>query len=284
MVIKKLITYVLLSVSVFANTDLSFTECSNGEQNSLEIAYDAALNMAKDTKDAIQHINGSLVGDRYTHWFGAENEERVTKVKSVVNRIHDVLVNKEVSFNCGICKEDSNYYRIYSYVVPDEEYIVNPCGVFWILDVNGTDSQGGTIIHGVSHFISVGETKDYAYGQSNAEILAENSPDLAVINADSYEYFFENNPKLEMIVDFDGDGINDSEDLDDDNDGISDADEIKNGLDPKNPSDADIDLDGDGFSNKLEIIAGTDIEDENSVPIWAPILMENIITFIPVKP
>ena len=64
--------------------------------------------------------------------------------------------------------------------------------------------------------------------------------------------------KTTTVVDTDNDGIPDSTDPDDDNDGILDVDEIRYGLDPLNPADANYDADGDGVSNIDEIRVGTD--------------------------
>lgn len=82
-------------------------------------------------------------------------------------------------------------------------------------------------------------------------------------------------------VDTDHDGIGNNADTDDDNDGISDALETANGLNPLDASDAQTDLDNDGFTNAIEIIAGSDIRDTSSKPIWAPILMGDILIFVP---
>jgi peptidyl-Lys metalloendopeptidase len=56
--------------------------------------------------------------------------------------------------------------------------------------------QGGTLIHESSHFTINGGTVDDAYGQSDCELLAKSNPKLAVDNADSHEYFAENEPAL----------------------------------------------------------------------------------------
>ena len=58
--------------------------------------------------------------------------------------------------------------------------------------------------------------------------------------------------------DFDKDGIGDNADPDDDNDQMPDVYEIKHGLNPKDPNDAQGDLDKDGLSNLLEYIFKTD--------------------------
>lgn len=66
--------------------------------------------------------------------------------------------------------------------------------------------------------------------------------------------------------DSDGDGRNDNDDPDDDNDSISDFTEEAIGLNPLDPDDALADKDGDGFSNLVEAIAGSDLDDPGSVP------------------
>ncbi|WP_160154389.1 FG-GAP-like repeat-containing protein [Microbulbifer sp. ALW1] len=66
--------------------------------------------------------------------------------------------------------------------------------------------------------------------------------------------------------DFDNDGINDNEDLDDDNDGIPDQLEIDNGLNPLDASDSLADPDADGYSNYQEILAGTDLNEISDFP------------------
>ena len=85
-------------------------------------------------------------------------------------------------------------------------------------------------------------------------------------------------------LDTDRDMIPNYRDHDDDNDGISDSDELANGLNPLNASDAQADFDGDGFSNAIEISLGTDLRNNTRKPIWTPVVMGNIITFIPSAP
>jgi len=85
----------------------------------------------------------------------------------------------------------------------------------------------------------------------------------------------------DIPLDTDGDMIPNYRDTDDDNDGISDSDEIANGLDPLNRSDAQLDFDNDGFTNVIEISVGSDIRNSTSKPIWTPVMMDNVIIFIP---
>jgi peptidyl-Lys metalloendopeptidase len=67
--------------------------------------------------------------------------------------------------------------------------------VFWTAPLTGTDSKAGTLIHEMSHFNVVAGTDDHVYGQSGAKSLAISDPAAAIDNADSHEYFAENNPQ-----------------------------------------------------------------------------------------
>ncbi len=84
-------------------------------------------------------------------------------------------------------------------------------------------------------------------------------------------------------VDTDRDGIGNNADKDDDNDGISDSDEVSLGFNPLDASDGLSDSDGDGFSNAQEFDIGTDMNDTNDKPQWVPILMGDIMIFVPAK-
>lgn len=74
---------------------------------------------------------------------------------------------------------------------------------------------------------------------------------------------FISNPKQS---DFDLDNIGDACDEDSDNDLIPNTIEIAAGLDPLNKGDASLDLDNDGFSNLVEYLYTTDINDNNLKP------------------
>ncbi len=68
------------------------------------------------------------------------------------------------------------------------------------------------------------------------------------------------------LIDTDGDGILDINDLDDDNDALSDIDEAIAGTDPLDP-----DTDGDGFLDGTEVLAGTDPLNNADFPEWGDI-------------
>lgn len=70
------------------------------------------------------------------------------------------------------------------------------CPPFWELSISGDDSQGGALIHEATHFIDIGDTNDIAGGLDECKDLAEEDPDGAINNGDSYEFFAENIPFL----------------------------------------------------------------------------------------
>jgi len=84
-----------------------------------------------------------------------------------------------------------------------------------------------------------------------------------------------------LPLDTDGDKISNATDTDDDNDGISDILEEENNLNPIDASDAQKDYDDDGFSNIMEITVGSNIWSAESHPIWTPVIMDDIVIFIP---
>lgn len=68
-------------------------------------------------------------------------------------------------------------------------------------------------------------------------------------------------------LDFDSDGRGDVCDSDDDNDTLPDELELSLGLNPLDASDAEQDLDADGFSNRVEFLLGSNLNDAASTPV-----------------
>ena len=83
--------------------------------------------------------------------------------------------------------------------------------------------------------------------------------------------------------DTDHDGIGNNADKDDDGDGMSDAIERKYHFNPLNAADASADKDGDGFSNATEVGLGYNPLSSASHPIWVPLIMGDIMAFVPAR-
>ena len=165
----------------------SYVKCTAGQQTTLT---NARIQASTYSAYALSYLNADKLDARYTTWFGSYNTLRYGTMTDHFGKISTAMDTATVTFNCG-CKK--NYY---AYVYPTKPYVIYLCRVFWKAPLAGTDSQGGTLIHEMSHFNTVAGTNDYVYGQAGATNLAITNPDKAINNADNHEYFGENNPPL----------------------------------------------------------------------------------------
>jgi peptidyl-Lys metalloendopeptidase len=168
-----------------------FFGCSASQQTDLINARNAASTYAADD---VAYFAANKQGERYVTWFGVYDSARYNLVKTHFTNVqYAVDTANPMTFDCT-CTDPG----VYAYVYPDSPFNIYLCGAFWSAPTTGTDSKAGTLIHEVTHFTVVGGTDDYAYGQTAAKALAINNPAQAVMNADSHEYFSENNPPLEV--------------------------------------------------------------------------------------
>eukprot|EP01102_Stenamoeba_stenopodia_P008344 TRINITY_DN2397_c0_g1_i1.p1 TRINITY_DN2397_c0_g1~~TRINITY_DN2397_c0_g1_i1.p1 ORF type:complete len:380 (-),score=104.29 TRINITY_DN2397_c0_g1_i1:104-1243(-) len=90
------------------------------------------------------------------------------------------------------CAPDRCNQGVIAYVYPVYPLDVYLCGTFWQLETaGGYDTQAGSLIHELSHFIVVGGTQDYIYGPQGAQSLALSDATKAQKNADNFEYYGE---------------------------------------------------------------------------------------------
>lgn len=172
----------------------SFKGCSQAQQSTIKTALTQAVTIAAEAKSALSNapIWARHSAQRYREWFGKYEKSRYDNAMTHYEKIWDALANKDITFNCD-CSESA-----YAYVYPTKPYEIYLCKAFWTAPLTGTDSQGGTILHETSHFNVVASTDDHIYGQVGCRDLAKNTPDDAIDNADSHEYFAENTPALTM--------------------------------------------------------------------------------------
>jgi hypothetical protein len=175
----------------------SFKNCTAEQEKILGTALAEAVKMAKASKDILVNTYECArpEANRLTNWFGAYDRSRYDVLKSNYGKIWDALANKDIVFNA---KCDPAYCRAFAYVHPANPYEIFLGNAFWKAPLKGTDCQAGTIIHETTHFYVVVGTNDFAYGQSDCQNLATNDVAKAIANADSHEYFAENNPSRSM--------------------------------------------------------------------------------------
>ncbi|KAK7037540.1 hypothetical protein VNI00_011032 [Paramarasmius palmivorus] len=165
----------------------TYRSCSSTQQSQLAAAATAAANYANSASSYLNSLSSGST--RYTTWFGTYATSRKNTVASNFNAIKGYSFSGE-TYDCS-CTSSA-----YAYVYPDSYGVIYLCRSFWNAPVTGTDSRGGTLIHEASHFTRIAGTDDIVYGQSGARSLASSNPSQAIRNADSHEYFAENNPAL----------------------------------------------------------------------------------------
>ena len=139
---------------------------------------------------------GNCETSYYTKFFGAYSSERWKTVQSQYAAIAGHICSGESTIECA--PTDCSGPSVYAYVNPSDysTHTINVCGQFWKACQNEwcEDSDAGTFIHETSHFNDIAGTDDIQYGESGCARLAKSDPDKDVQNADSHEYFCEQDP------------------------------------------------------------------------------------------
>jgi peptidyl-Lys metalloendopeptidase len=176
---------------------LTFDSCDANQQGDLQKAVPEARRIAEEAMKVLlgtppaQQPNSA----RYKEWYGAHTAARYGKVLDHYAKITDSFATKQIEI---ACKGQSCSASTFAYVFPGQPYKIYVCGAFWAANLVGTDSRSGTLVHEMSHFDIVADTDDVVYGQAGARDLAKQNPDRATTNADTHEYFAENEPNLPM--------------------------------------------------------------------------------------
>lgn len=170
------------------------SECSESRAAALETARLTAVTAMETAFEEFIETN-RCGGTSYKEWFGPVTASRYSRVTRTLAWVRDQLVSHDqgglLGWNarCGGPSCDGN---VIAYVFPGGS-TVYVCSPFWAMPTGIADnSRAGTIVHELSHFTGAGvNTLDHAYGVDDCLALALLDPDLAVDNADSYQYFTE---------------------------------------------------------------------------------------------
>lgn len=175
----------------------TFAGCTASQQADINSALGVSTTYIAN---AVNYLTSLTSGKpRYTTWFGTYNSARKATVLDHFKKIQS-SDPQTYQYNCHNqcaleddcdCREDT-----FAYVNADIFGVVHLCNAFWRAGISGTDSKAGTIIHEASHLTRNGGTEDIKYGQPRCKQLALDNPADAIRNADSHEYFAENNPAL----------------------------------------------------------------------------------------
>jgi peptidyl-Lys metalloendopeptidase len=182
-----------------------FFSCTNTQRNILNQALTQAEIIAEESANALaftpelQRRNAP----RYSNWFGTYTSARYKTISNNFNRIHDVIANRQIAFDCTCNISGIDPANVFAFIeIPFRYYQIHLCGQFWNTNMTGVDSKAGTIIHEISHFNIVANTTDNnsALNPFGAQRLAQTIPNAAIVNANNHEYFAENTPTLPMEI------------------------------------------------------------------------------------
>ncbi|KAF4622061.1 hypothetical protein D9613_009107 [Agrocybe pediades] len=166
-------------------TNASFRRCSSRQRRLIRKAAVSAQRYVRSAYNYARSRHGSR-NRRYKLWFGRWSPRRYVKVLRAFKRMNQNRYSG-YTYDCS-CRRSGTY----AYVHPDNYGTVYLCGAFWRAPLVGKNSKAGTIVHESSHFTRNAGTIDRAYGHDKCKALALRNPNVAVRNADSYEYYTEN--------------------------------------------------------------------------------------------
>ncbi len=151
--------------------------------------------------DARQMVNASIasltlepeaIRPHLARFFGSNPAGAIAKNFRAISQGLD---NREARLAYECNRADSCRGQTFAYVRwgGNAREVMGVCPTFFRAARTGQDSQGGIIVHEMSH-LALG-TRDHAYQPARVEALAKDDPRAAQMNADSYEYFAEFLPR-----------------------------------------------------------------------------------------
>lgn len=173
----------------------TYLNCTNSNISKIGSTLTNAQTYATNAYNFLVNLaSGSRSTDvRFKTWFGTYSSSHYSTIQSHYNSLMNAFASQTFQLDCDCASDNTTYAFVYA----NQPYHVHLCGAFFSAPATGTDSKAGTLVHETSHFTVVAGTQDYAYGQSACKSLAISNSNHAIANADSHEYFAENNPVLQ---------------------------------------------------------------------------------------
>ncbi|MEX0970871.1 MAG: M35 family metallo-endopeptidase [Paracoccaceae bacterium] len=185
---------ILLFAAIPARAE--FVNCNTAQIGAIQKAMSNARDAVSIATTAI-HPDSTI----YERWFGRWDNVRATDVRRSLAAIKAVLDEDILRVNCARPLQNGCTGTVYANVWPDQPYQINICRNFFNLPqlsgdksragFNHVGTMAGTMVHELSHFDTVAATDDHVYTRGLCIDLARDRPELAVRNADSYQYFIE---------------------------------------------------------------------------------------------
>lgn len=160
-----------------------YEQCSVEQQVRLA---DAARNAQILADKAVSSLHDPLKRGLYIKWFGLREPMRELYVTIGYEMIRYRFKEQVITYKC-----DCNLQGWYALVQKWNPFVVHICPDFFGAKQHGINSQGGILLHEMSHFSETVKTFDQEYGYAPTQWLALLNPRGAIANADNYEFYAE---------------------------------------------------------------------------------------------
>lgn len=197
-----------------ADVEFTNTDCTGEQRDIVRKAFAWGRALADRADGFMRHLAGdapprdSAYGgadweDRrvyYERWFGPLEDGRTHEVQDKVIAIRRAFGSETFLIHCSVTAE-SECARTPETTIAwvdafDIKKTIHLCDLFWRKSESGINSQGGALLHEVSHFHDIAMTEDKLDGRDprSCEALGRARPADAIDNAYSYQFFAEDMP------------------------------------------------------------------------------------------
>jgi len=185
----------ILSMGLASPALANYRQCSLQQQSDIEKALFNAFDALSAATVQITPQNGA-----YRTWFGRWDAVRAKFVRRTISSLKNHIRTSKITYVCERQGAGSCDGSTYAFVYPDDSKTIYLCAPYFelpslsdatFLEVFNSGTRAGTIIHEMSHYDDVGSTNDNCYNRDICSDFARTSPNRAVHNADSFQYFSE---------------------------------------------------------------------------------------------
>lgn len=165
--------------------------CPGTDNKEIQKALKEQAKMLKAKKAELEKWDDDAK-KKFEKWFGKSDDESKKKIQTMIEKI--IELNKKTTMtNLKKAEPKEQDDDQFAYVrAGDTTHTIYIDKAFCGALNTGKDSRAGTLCHEMSHFEDIGGTLDHKYPIEDCKLLAKNKPDLALENANNFEYYLEN--------------------------------------------------------------------------------------------
>lgn len=165
--------------------------CTDEQRTTIRRGFADARRMSANAI-AVLSLDPASVREHTVRFFGTNPAGAIAKNFRAISQGLDEREGRLI-YECNRAESCRNGTFAYVRWGGGAREVMGVCPAFFRADRTGQDSQGGIIVHEMSHLAL--HTQDHAYQPRGAQALAKDDPRAAQMNADSYEYFAEFLPR-----------------------------------------------------------------------------------------